>query len=205
MKKILKIGSSVAGILATLGSIVIFFPALSAEEGTLTLWHIVWGVVLLLVCAALIANSVVEAVDKRQRHHVFDSESAEFRRFFANWYAKPGKLSIICDDLDWTKNGEDVRIYDQLLQKSRSKELLLLLGRGLSSPLVKTLERSGAVARPGPGNIISQLSFSCISVMGNAAGQAIVRNKRTDHANRIAFDEVQDTYVIELLNALINV
>lgn len=204
MKKILKTGSFIAGILATLGSIVIFFPALSAERRTLTPWHIVWGVFLLLVCAALIANSVVETVDKRQRHHVFDSESAEFRRFFANWYAKPGKLSIICDDLEWTKTGADTQIYDQLLQKSRSNELLLLLGRGLSSPLVKTLESNGAIVRPGPGNIISQLSFSCISVMGNSAGQAIVRNKRTDHANRIVFDEVQDTYVIELLNALID-
>ena len=203
MKKILKIGSSIAGILASLGSIAVFFPALSTE-GTLALWHIVWGIFLIAVSATLIANSIVEAVDKRKRHHIFDSESDEFRHFFANWYAKPGKLSIICDDLDWTKTGADARIYDQLLQKSRSNELLLLLGRGLSSPLVKTLEGNGAVVRLGPGNIISQLSFSCISVMGNPAGQAIVRNKQKDHANRIVFDEVQDTYVIELLNALID-
>ena len=204
MKKILKIGSSVAGILATLGSIVIFFPALSVEGGTLTPWHIVWGAFLLLVCAALIANSVVEAVDKRQRHHVFDCESAEFHQFFANWYAKPGTLSIICDDLDWTRTEADSPIYNQLLQKSNAHKLHLFLGRGLSSPLVKTLKSNGAVVRPGPKNIISQLSFSCISVMDNLAGQAIVRNKRTDHANKIVFDEVQNTYVIELLNALID-
>lgn len=112
---------------------------------------------------------------------------------------------IICDDLDWTKTGSDTRIYDQLVKKCDSQEgLLLLLGRGISSQIVLDLQAKGAIVRSGPRNVIDQFSFSCINVMGNQAGKAIVRNKRNDRGDKIIFDEIRDKYVTELLNTLIN-
>ena len=157
------------------------------------------------MCLALIANSVVEIVAQVRYHHCFDCQTKKFNEYFSKWYGKPGKLCIICDDLDWTKTGDDTRIYDQLVKKCDPQEgLLLLLGRGITSPIVKELEEKGAVVRPGPENVISQFSFSCINVMGNQAGKAIVRNKRNDQGNKIIFDEIRDKYVTELLNTLIN-
>ena len=203
MRKFLKTASSIAGILATIGSLTIFFPVINASGNVWNPWNIIWCIFLVIVCLALITNAIWDFIEKRRYHHTFNSESEEFRDFFSKWYAKPGMLSIICDDIEWTNRIPDDPVYAQLINKSKSHELLLLLDSGLLSPLAQNLKKNGATLRRGPSNIISQFSFSCISVMGNRAGQAIVRNKRKDRGNIIAFDEIRDQYVIEFLNTLI--
>ena len=205
MKQALKIGSSIAGVLATIGSMLAFFPRSWPDWQALGGWDKVWCGFLIFVCLALIGNAALEIISQVHYHHCFDCQSEKFNEYFSKWYGNPGRLCIICDDLDWTKTGSDTRIYDQLVKKCDSQEgLLLLLGRGISSQIVLDLQAKGAIIRSGPRNVIDQFSFSCINVMGNQAGKAIVRNKRNDRGDKIIFDEIRDKYVTELLNTLIN-
>lgn len=205
MKKIFQIGSSIAGVFATIGSILAFFPSSMEKWKILAFPRKLWCGFLILVCIALIVNSMTELSEQVRYHHRFVSQSKQFNKYFSKWYRKPGKLCIICDDLNWTRTGGDTRIYDQLVKKCNPQEgLLLLLGSGIDSPIVRALQKKGAVVRPGPKNVIAQFSFSCVNVMGNQAGKAIVRNKKNDQGDKIVLDEIRNKYVTELLNSLIN-
>ena len=154
----------------------------------------------------LIVSIVYDAIKlyaKDCHTHRLKSQSKKFIDYFTKWYSKPGTLSIICDDLDWVKTDESNSIYAQLLSKSRERKLKLYLGYGYDSAIVLELKRAGAKVFHAPHNIIQYYTFSCLEVMGNAASRIIVRTKHNDDRGFVIFDEINNTYVTELLNAFL--
>lgn len=160
------------------------------------------SIVVLILAIALIIICIVD-IGKVDKKHRLKCGNRKFCKFFSKWYKRPGRLSIICDDLeDWIvfKNNKD--IYEALKFKSDRKELYLYLGERTPADLVNELEKLGAVINNAPQNLIANYSFSCLSVMGNNSA-VIVRNKHLDHAQEIILEEVNDSYVTNLLNTLI--
>lgn len=136
------------------------------------------------------------------KQHKFKAQRKHFYDFFTKWYSRPGKLTIICDDLNWIESADDIRVLRILEKKARENNLVLFLGSGTRPDLLQSLKDKGAKVKRGPRGIISQYSFSCLSVMGNNAS-VIVRNKQADSGETVKFEEISNTYVSELLNALL--
>ena len=158
-----------------------------------------------MVLVAFVVYDTIVLFTKDAHTHRFKYQSKKFVSFFTKWYNKPGTLTIICDDLKWTKTENDDSIYDQLLKKSEDKKLNLYLGSGYDSKIANDLKRAGAKVFHAPKNIIQYYTFSCLSVMGNAASRIIVRTKHKDQGDFVIFDEINNTYVTELLNAFLEI
>lgn len=160
---------------------------------------------LILLGVFIIVVSIIDfiaALQDSQRRHRLDPDSKGFVKFFSKWYRRFGTLSIICDDLDWVKTATDTTIYNELLTKSRGQKLNLYLGRGFNSQIATDLKGAGARVFQAPASIIHAYTFSCRSAMGNSASSVIVRNKNEDEDGIVIFDEIHNTYVTGLLNAL---
>ncbi len=199
----------IAGIIAGLSSLwTLLSGAWDMFPGLPDWVDMVLLLVFVLLAVFLVAGSVLDLIVSREgvRQYRFRPGSKEFYRFFTEWYKKPGKLSIICDDLDWTWSEENSSIFDQLVRKSESGELDLLLGRGLHSPIAQELVRKGARLRGAPGQLVSMYTFSCLSVMDDVAGRIIVRDKRKNPSaagEKLIFQEISNTYVMDLLTAML--
>ncbi len=180
---------------------------LSTEDALLPIWvstvlqsnyFLAFLVILgLTVLVTMFADLLQEA-----KQHKFKAQRKRFYNFFAKWYSRPGKLTIICDDLNWIESPSDKRVREILEKKAATNDLILFLGRGTRPDLLQALRDCGADIRKAPRGIISQYSFSCLSVMGNNAS-VIVRNKQADSGEMVMFEEISNTYVSELLNALL--
>lgn len=157
---------------------------------------IVLGATLLVVC-------IYDFCKIGKKHHL-EFGSKKYCKFFSKWYKKPGRLSIICDDLnDWVIFDNNRDIYDALKEKSKKGKLDLYLRKQEPIEVVDELKQLGAVLHIAPEEIVSNYSFSCISVMGNYSA-VIIRDKHIVKSTEIVFDEVNDSYVTNLLNTLIN-
>lgn len=159
-------------------------------------------VVFLIGLAAAVIIMMFLDLRRETKQYMFKAQSKRFYNFFVKWYSRPGKLSIICDDLDWIESPKDKRLVEILEKKASEDNLELFLGRREKTALITTLKEKGAKVRKAPGGIISQYSFSCLSVMGNNSS-VIVRNKQADAGHTIKFEEISNTYVSELLNTLL--
>ena len=209
MKIFLFVGRLLSGILAIASGIV----TLVFNDVTYTILNkmTVWGKCF-FICSSiiigvfLIASIIYDAIKtcaKDSHTHRFKYQSKIFIDYFTKWYSKPGTLSIICDDLDWVKTDKNNSIYNQLLSKSGEQKLNLYLGTGYDSAIVFELRCAGAKVFHAPKNIIQYYTFSCLEVMGNAASRIIVRTKHNDERDFVIFDEINNTYVTELLNAFL--
>lgn len=164
--------------------------------------NILVTVALLVLCSFSIATMVGELRDL-PKVIILEVGSKEFCQFFSEWYSQPGILSVICDDLDdWLDVNDDESILEALQVKSEAKQLHLFLGEKKPFNIVKRLEQRGAIVHSAPKDIISNYSFSCISVMGNNAS-VIIRNKQKDEGNKIQVEEISNPYVTGVLNVLI--
>jgi len=210
MKKAASISKLIAGIIASMNGLFALFTNTSNVFPNLPDWIIVVYIAVFIILGIfLVFGSILDfIVDRRKtvRQHKFQGQSEEFFQFFADWYRQPGKLSIICGDLDWIKTEENITVYNELRTKSAKKQLTLLLGSGINSKIASELKGLGATVMPAPNNIISAYTFSCLSVMDDAAGKVIIRDKHKNPAPKfgeVIFDEISNTYITELLNALL--
>lgn len=211
MKKAILVSKLIAGIIGSINGIYALAARTGEVAGGFPDWAgVISAVVFGIVGVFLVVGSVLDFVSENRksiRQYRFQYQSDPFFRFFADWYKQPGKLSIICGSLDWTKNESNTEVYRQLLNKSRRGELVLLLGDGIHSELVSELKTCGAQVMPAPHNIVASYTFSCISVMDDAAGKIIVRDKHKHPApptGEVIIDEISNTlYITELLNALL--
>jgi len=147
--------------------------------------------------------AMIESLKEESRTYTFDTGKKKFYSFFSSWYSQPGVLSIICDDIDWTVTEDNDIIFRALKKKSKANQLNLLIDpRVIDSELVKELKDEGANVVGVSHNIITNYSFSCISIMVNNS-TVIVRDKQKDRGGIIKFKEVSSNYVTGLLNALI--
>ncbi len=158
--------------------------------------------IILVLMAAFAIFSLFYDIRQESKRHKFEKDSDKFHKFFSKWYSKPGKLSIICEDLNWIKTDNGSCIYEALKKKCGNKELTLFLGQGTSPDILRELKREGAVIKKAPESIANQYSFSALSYMNNYTN-ILVRDKQKDGVYRIEFDEVSNIYVTGLLNALI--
>ena len=160
---------------------------------------------LLIVCAiALACILIIDLYKICHTVHCFKKGSPEFCRFFEKWYSKAGTLTLICDDLNWTAEQVDGRtpILDALVRKADANQLILYL-RNNGDTEQRILDKlSSAKFKTAQDNILNNYSFSCLNYMGNNSA-VIVRDKTKDRGEEIIFQEVADTYVTQLLNALL--
>lgn len=212
MKKSIKLFSIVLTAVLTLGNLwqiipnsvrfkkkvdMVLNPILSRTEISVGI-----GIIIILLSSVVIVTMIYELKNTR-KIHTFSVGSKKFRDFFSKWYSQPGSLSIICDDLQgWLVTDGKEEILDALRRKSQRGELHLILGKEIPECIVDELKALGAIIHHAPGSIISNYSFSCISVMGNNA-DVIIRNKQMDERNMIKFEEISNAYVTGLLNVLI--
>lgn len=161
----------------------------------------------LIICAtALGVILVVDLHNIFNTVHKFKKGSVRFCKYFAKWYSKPGVLTLICDDLNWTSREIKGKtpILDALDKKAKDKELVLYLKYPdrTSASILQRL--SNVTINNAQENIVNNYSFSCLNYMGNNSA-VIVRDKKKDSGEEILFQEVADTYVTQLLNAILEV
>lgn len=161
----------------------------------------------LILCAvALGVILIIDIYEICHTVHRFEKGSVKFCRYFAKWYSKPGKLTLICDDLNWTTVQVDGRcpILEALEQKAKTNQLVLYLKKDgdTSQEIINKL--SAAKVKFAQDNIVNKYSFSCLNYMGNNSA-VIIRDKNKDSGNEVIFQEVADTYVTQLLNTLLEV
>lgn len=208
MRIISAIWGFISGLIATASGIISLLcndiaNALFETMSDIAKQLCITGLILLGIFIVVVSIiDFVAALQVNQRRHRLDPDSKQFIKFFSKWYRKSGTLSIICDDLDWVKTRTDRTIYNELLKKSKEQKLNLYLGRGFGSSIAEDLKAAGARVFRGPAGIIHAYTFSCRSAMGNSASSVIVRSKSKDDRGIVIFDEVQNTYVTGLLNAL---
>ena len=164
-------------------------------------------ILFLIACAiALGVILIIDIVNICHTIHRFEKGSIEFCNFFTKWYSKPGKLTLICDDLNWTTVEIDSKfpILDALEKKANTDQLVLYLKKkgDTSQDILRKL--SAAKIKFAPDNIVNKYSFSCLNYMGNNSA-VIIRDKNKDSGNEVIFQELADTYVTQLLNSLLEV
>lgn len=211
MKKVILISKLMAGILAIVNGLFAIVSNVGDVFPDLPDWtNIVYIVVCVVLGLFLVIGSVFDYItERRQSVHQYklQDQSEKFFQFFTKWYSRPGKLSIICDDLDWIKNDKYPLAYNSLLDKSANEQLTLLLGKGINSKVVKTLKEKGAEVLPAPHNIVDAYTFSCLSVMDEPAGQIIVRDKHRHPLpgdGKVIIEEISNTYITKLLKAMLD-
>lgn len=160
-----------------------------------------WIWVLLALIVVLVILTIADIAFSTSKRHHFKVQSSRFKKFFTKWYRQPGKLIVICDDIDWTCARNDKSIFHALEQKC-AEGLTLYLGRGYSSNLVKQLCNKGARVFQAKSSLIREYSFSCLAPMGHFSN-IIVREKKMDAGQSVQFYELSDERVIALLTALL--
>jgi len=160
-----------------------------------------WIWILLILVILLVVLTIADIILSNTKRHRFKVQSSRFKKFFAKWYSQPGKLIIICDDIDWTCDRDDKSIF-QALEGKCVDGLTLYLGTGYNSELVKQLEKKGAKAFKAKQSLIQEYSFSCLAPMGHFSN-IIIREKRVDAGQSVQFSELSNEHVIALLISLL--
>lgn len=161
-----------------------------------------WIWILLILIALLVVLTAADVILSASKRHRFKVQSSRFKNFFTKWYSQPGKLIIICDDIDWTCDGDDQSVY-HALEKKCTDGLTLYLGEGYNNNgLVGQLQTKGAKVFKAKPSLIQEYSFSCLAPMGHFSN-IIVREKRIDSGQSVQFSELSNECVIALLIALL--
>lgn len=160
-----------------------------------------WIWVLLALIILLVILTIADIVLSTSRRYRFKVQSYRFKKFFTRWYSQPGKLIVICDDIDWTCDGNDRSIFHALERKCVDG-LTLYLGKGYSNNLVEQLHNKGAKVFRAKSSLIQEYSFSCLAPMGHFSN-IIVREKWMDSGQYVQFYELSNKCVIALLTALL--
>lgn len=160
-----------------------------------------WIWVLILMFALLVLLTILDIRSSTAQQHHFKVQSSRFKKFFKKWYSQPGKLIVICDDIDWTCDQNDASIYHTLEEKCR-EGLTLYLGKGYNSERVEQLKNLGAKVFKAKPALIRYYSFSCLAPMDHYSN-IIIRDKNKDVRQEVKFSELSDEYVITLLTALL--
>jgi len=131
LRKIVKI------IVQAVGAAGSFFFALQNVGGIVqnTTIEIIILAIILLVAGLYIFFDFRDSYNNQSvfvesKKHKFNVPSDEHTNFFVEWYKKDGELTVYCESLDgWAKpkDGVSNSIYEELLQKSKNKELNLYI------------------------------------------------------------------------------
>lgn len=146
---------------------------------------------------------------KENEKHELEYQSKEFFDFFSKWYSKKGVLTLICEDVAWTKSDENNSIYEALVKKAKKNHLNLIINKAKlveNTPeykLAYELGGFGANIYEAPSALVSSYSFSSVSKMNNNSF-IIVRKKTDDKNDKVIFRDINNIYVTELLNSLID-
>lgn len=191
-------------ILATTLSVASLIQLIPIEY-TKSIFSNVYIIIFICICAIiLIILLIIDLCEVIHTTHHFKKGSWRFVRFFSRWYSKPGKLTLICDDLNWTTVSFNKKqpILDALKKKSKSNELVVYINsiKKTSSDILNELPK--AIIKENHQGIISKYSFSCLSYIGNNSA-VIIRDKADDKNETIVFQEISDARITNLLNALL--
>lgn len=83
---------------------------------------------------------LVKIIKNRNKHFIEGSD--KFFKYFDSWYSKKGKLSIFCNDLDWTqKHPHD--LITTLEIKAKEDCRIYLRNQNINSSIEERLKKSG--------------------------------------------------------------
>lgn len=137
--------------------------------------------------------------------HVHDLKygSKKFYRFFKKWYSKKGVLSIICEDIDWvvSEDGQNKEIFNALMKKAKRQMLDIYIHKLSRNGYEKILFDAGAKIYQAPQSLVNSYSFSSLSRMNN--NSCIIVRKKSEEQNHVVFKDINNLYVTELLNVLL--
>lgn len=169
----------------------------------LSLFESPFFLTMLSLMALFVIGTMIYDLHREGKRYEFKFGSPEFFDYFSKWYKKPGKLTIFCDNLNWTisEDNTNTSVLNALESKAHNHDLILFLSKNMTKPEILS-KLSGAKFYGASPSIISQYSFSCLSVMGNNSS-VIVRNKQNDTGDIIKFEELSNNYITELLNTII--
>ena len=127
MKKITRLSKFIVGVIAIVNGLHSFFNNSSNYFSKLPAFYskaylMAFAVLGVFLVLGSIFDFVAVLRSDRKKYR-FKYQSKKFFSFFSNWYSKSGKVSIICDDLDWIKTVKHPEVYEQLMKKSHEKEL----------------------------------------------------------------------------------
>lgn len=207
VKVLWSIVTAAVSLLTVLQHIALVLPDNQAEwnsfdrflDGMLKADYWMW--ILLTLIILLVILTIADIVLSTSKRHHFKVQSSRFKKFFTKWYNQPGKLIIICDDIDWTCDKNDQSVFHALEGKCVDG-LTLYLGKGYDSNLVNQLRAKGAKVFRAKPSLIQEYSFSCLAPMGHFSN-IIVREKRMDAGQSVQFSELSNERVIALLIALL--
>lgn len=118
-----------------------------------------------------------------QTTHSFKENSNLEAKFFANWYSRPGELSIFCTDLEWLDDKKYSEVVTAL--EGKGSKLFLYLKHS-DHPIVKRLIAAGAHKFEIKDHVRSMHRFS-LRVDGHL-NSIIIRNKEIE-PEKIMFEE----------------
>ena len=211
MKIVCFIGRLLAGIIAVVSGIIsLLFNSVTIPifNNMPDIQKYIYISVITILGLFILVSTFYDAFEKYKnssKKHSFKFQSRKFFKYFEKWYGQSGKLSIICDDLDWIRTDTNKVIYERLISKSKKQELSLYLGpRGIESHIANELKTYGAKVFKAPAGIVNSFTFSCMSVMDDIVGKIIVRNKNVKASDPVIFEEINNTYITKLLNELMH-
>lgn len=169
--------------------------------------HVFYNLLIFIVLACFGVLTVVALLyDLYKEHniHSFKYGSKKFYNFFEKWYSQKGTLTIICEDIDWTISDDkkNERIFNALKNKAINEKLNIIINQPSMFDLDKKLEQCGAKIYKAPEHLVGSFSFSCLSQMNN--NSIIIVRKKDEDKGKITFRDINNVYVTELLNNLIN-
>lgn len=199
---------TLAGIYGTLpetGRVKIYFCNLIVKYPFLE--NIIYFLAIFFSIFTIVA--LIYDLIKEGKKHQLKYQSKKYFDFFSKWYAKDGILTLICEDIKWTTSTKDNRIYNELKTKAMNNSLNLIINKtslttdATNAALVSELERLGANVYNAPSSLVGTFSFSSLSKMNNNS-IVIARKKTDDKEDKVIFRDINNIYVTELLNSLIN-
>ena len=160
--------------------------------------------VLIILFSVLTILALIYDLYIENHKHRLKYGSEKFYAFFKKWYEKEGKLSIICEDLNWivSEDSKKTQILEALNSKAKNGNLDVFINKSSNQKWEAKLKEAGANVYNAPKNLVVSYSFSCISVLNNNS-KVIVREKAKDSSGYITFVEVDNKYVTPLLNSFL--
>lgn len=225
MKKLNAVGKFILGLFTCASSLYTTFAGIHDLFPSIPSWAMLviqigafFVGIFLVACAVIDLYTDIKKIReyrKSVKPHELAYQSDEFFKFFADWYHQPGELSIICGNLEWITDGNNLSVQNELLTKSKMKKLTILTSEaGARSPIIKAMYQVGAKVRIAPNKILAAYTFSCLSVMDDPAGKIIFRDKlksasnggedqTANHSEKIIFEEVANIHIMKLVTALL--
>ena len=170
--------------------------AIDPETGTFA--HVLAAVIVTGGYIALVKYLARAPIGQRK----LKLETAKFAEFYADWYARSGRIYIFCDDTDWLESDVSRPIVNALIAKGARATFFV---REASGRALMELQANGVTVVPIPSSVAFRARLSLRVEDGKK--DLIIRDTNLEGASRRSdqnvFRETSDPYLIGLAEDLL--